>query len=527
MTQSIVTLRKLRPVAFLLLAGGAALPGRAQTVAPPAPPIVAPAPLSVAAAPSREAVAYYGVYIQNAKIGNAQIKRDDNATRDGKPAVRVDMQMTMDLTVMGAPNRIKQSSATWADKKTGAPLYMESRTETGPPTPGAAGGFASRTTITQVSYTDRALSYVNTIGGVKNTGTLTLKAGETFLVDPSDGADIKPQIGLKQRGKVFIPELSQLVDSEVEVLGRENVTVGGVAVTAYKVADRNPVAPATLFINEGGDMLRMDSIMGMQMRKEAREVALAAPGAGDAGPDLIALTGLRPNGASLGKARTARSITYQITGVTRNLAPNDTVQTVSYGGEGANRFATVTVYARPLPASKGATRFARLEDAPPALRSYLQSTAYIGANDPEFVALARKIVGSETDTARAAARIAAWVHQDVRPDPASPPLRTARDIKNEPRGVCRDYTTLFTAIARAAGIPTKSCVGVGYGDGLFVGHAWPEVWVGGNTWVALEPTWGAPFADATHIKLAEGEITDFFKVAADMGGYKIKVLKVE
>ena len=62
-------------------------------------------------------------------------------------------------------------------------------------------------------------------------------------------------------------------------------------------------------------------------------------------------------------------------------------------------------------------------------------------------------------------------------------------------------------------------------------HAWPEVYVGqdargADLWVALEPTWGAPFADATHLKLAEGEITDITNIAADMGNYTIKVLEV-
>ena len=72
-----------------------------------------------------------------------------------------------------------------------------------------------------------------------------------------------------------------------------------------------------------------------------------------------------------------------------------------------------------------------------------------------------------------------------------------------------------------------------YAGGTFYGHAWPEVWVGTDTatgadrWIALEPTWGAPFADATHIKLAEGELSDFFKVAADLDGYRVQILEAK
>ena len=59
----------------------------------------------------------------------------------------------------------------------------------------------------------------------------------------------------------------------------------------------------------------------------------------------------------------------------------------------------------------------------------------------------------------------------------------------------------------------------------FVFHAWPEVWVGNAAaWVALEPTWGNSYADATHIKLAQGEITDLYRVSGDMGKYRIAVM---
>ena len=86
----------------------------------------------------------------------------------------------------------------------------------------------------------------------------------------------------------------------------------------------------------------------------------------------------------------------------------------------------------------------------------------------------------------------------------------------------KSYVMYFTARDTTS---NKQCVGVAYVDGRFCYHAWPEVWVGGDTWIALEPTWGAPFADATHIKLAEGEITDIFAVAQDLGKYQIKVLE--
>ena len=101
--------------------------------------------------------------------------------------------------------------------------------------------------------------------------------------------------------------------------------------------------------------------------------------------------------------------------------------------------------------------------------------------------------------------------------------------------MCRDYSTLMAAIARAAGIPTKLCVGVVYFElpskeggaavGQFGYHAWVECWVG--KWIAYEPTWGADFLDATHLKFAEGEITSVFEVVKDFGKFEITVISAE
>lgn len=69
--------------------------------------------------------------------------------------------------------------------------------------------------------------------------------------------------------------------------------------------------------------------------------------------------------------------------------------------------------------------------------------------------------------------------------------------------VCMEFTDLFIAIARAAGIPAREVEGYAYtqnerlrplslttisGDVL---HAWPEYWDDNLGWVQVDPTWGA------------------------------------
>lgn len=482
--------------------------------------VQAPAPAPVVSA-KPEAESFYGVYLKGTKIGNVVSQREDVAPTKAQPGgtVRVKTVMMMDLRVMGANAQIISTSVSLSDAKSGKPLSQYSQTESG-----------GRLTKTTATYTDRSVNYVTRVGDNEKHGTLSLQQGEAFLFDSTSAANFTPKIGKELKGKVFVAETLALSDSSIKIVSKEPIDVSGQSVSAYKVVQSGASTGTNIsYLNDAGDLLRSDGPIGMQILKEPKTRALAAPEAGATKPDLISLVAITPTGAAIPSPRTATMAKYAISNVTRPLPVADAIQSVT--PTAAEGTVTVVVTTRPLPAS-GAKLFVPSAEAPTALSSYLASTIYVPAESKTFQALARQIVGSETDSAKAAGKIAAWVHNTVKPDPGIAAIRSADDVLKDPRGVCRDYTTLFAAIARAAGIPTKQCVGIVYADGKFLYHAWPEVWVGAGTnkdiadgWVALEPTFGAPFADATHIKLAEGEITDIARVAADVGSYRISVIE--
>lgn len=74
-------------------------------------------------------------------------------------------------------------------------------------------------------------------------------------------------------------------------------------------------------------------------------------------------------------------------------------------------------------------------------------------------------------------------------------------LKNPKNAICTEFTDLFIAIARAAGIPAREIEGYAYTDNpqiqplslvADVLHAWPEYWDSSkNVWVAVDPTWGS------------------------------------
>jgi transglutaminase-like putative cysteine protease len=84
---------------------------------------------------------------------------------------------------------------------------------------------------------------------------------------------------------------------------------------------------------------------------------------------------------------------------------------------------------------------------------------------------------------------------------------SAVDVLRNRKAECQGHAYLFAALARAAGIPTRIVNGLVYSEAHagFLFHTWNEAWIAGRGWRPVDATFGQPHADATHVKLVEGE----------------------
>ncbi|MCS7258127.1 MAG: transglutaminase-like domain-containing protein [candidate division WOR-3 bacterium] len=154
-------------------------------------------------------------------------------------------------------------------------------------------------------------------------------------------------------------------------------------------------------------------------------------------------------------------------------------------------------------------------------REYLRSSFYVQSEHPEIIAMARKIVGTEKSATRCAEKILNWVYKMVKKEPSAT-IPQSIEVLKKLRGDCNEHAVLYCALARAIGIPTEICVGLVYLDGKFYYHAWNKVYLG--EWVAVDPTFGQFPADALHIKLSEGELSEQSKVLKIIGKVKLKII---
>ncbi|MGI9324376.1 MAG: transglutaminase-like domain-containing protein [Pseudomonadales bacterium] len=85
--------------------------------------------------------------------------------------------------------------------------------------------------------------------------------------------------------------------------------------------------------------------------------------------------------------------------------------------------------------------------------------------------------------------------------------RRVIELLDKPSGDCTEYADLFTTLARAAGLPARTIIGMAYSDDpdpALAFHAWNQVQVNG-VWEAVDPTWNQRQVDATHWPLPSSE----------------------
>jgi transglutaminase-like putative cysteine protease len=131
---------------------------------------------------------------------------------------------------------------------------------------------------------------------------------------------------------------------------------------------------------------------------------------------------------------------------------------------------------------------------------YTSSVPYIQSNNPEIVAKAKEIAQGDTNPYRVAYKIHNWVYSHMTYDlaavtPYSPATEGALFALHSGKGVCRHYAALFTALARADGIPTANLFGSALTDNGSVvdkgdsKHGWVQFFIPNYGWISDDPTW--------------------------------------
>jgi len=312
--------------------------------------------------------------------------------------------------------------------------------------------------------------------------------------------------GKRYRFPLFNPATMSTEDAFVTVEAKETLKVGDGSMEVYKLKESFQGMEAYSWITQEGETLKEESPLGYSLLKETKTEALKLDKRGPA-VDIIALVKIpsspidNPGGVKLLKARLSG-------------APLDGFELS--GGRQSWKDGIIDIRSDTAIRSY-AVPYAGKDHLPD-----LQPTMLVQSDDRNIREQAAKIIGKEKDARESAKKLNTWVYESITKQPVVS-IPSAVEVLKQKIGDCNEHTTLFTALARAAGIPTRMAAGIVYMKNGFYYHAWPEVWLG--EWTAIDPTFNQFPADATHIRFVTGDLAKQAEILRLVGKLKVDVLE--
>jgi hypothetical protein len=323
-------------------------------------------------------------------------------------------------------------------------------------------------------------------------------------------------VGQKGTLPLFLESFQMMVDLEYEVLRLESLEYEGKTIKIFAIKQRFGGIETTIWVAEDGSVIKETTNQGFESFKESAEVAqkLDEPLTVSS---LITMSLLKPS-QPIDRPGRVREIIFHLKPLrSPELVPQDHRQKILTTETLPNGFYRTTLAVKTEPEMVTASSSWPKESSQDP--KYLEGSAEVQSSHPTIRALARELVGDTQNDWQVAQDINRWVHNNLEKELVD--TLTALDALHERRGECQSHTYLFTALARAADIPTRIVNGLVYSKEYagFLYHTWTEVYVG--EWRALDPTFGQSAVDATHIKLTEGTKEGLFGVMEFVGKVEI------
>lgn len=474
---------------------------------------------------------WMGAYYQDKKFGFAHVQEWE-VKKGNKVGYRLEGESFMKIKIPDQTLETFFKETTWLDDK----LMLEKvyfRQQVNTVKKGFFGGEQNTKVSTMELWgerTARGLSVKVKSGDQEQTQTLTASPGVLTSTSASFVLFRRGlEAGKKYTLEILIEPLLLVERAEINVKGIETVKFQGKDIEAYvlevKYADNKVISWVSTKTGENIKKISSEGaaaqfLQGFTSKRESKNEALTFDPARVLELEELFAWSLIPVKKPIKEPQKLKNITVRLSKLPqKDYFIQDERQSWSQvgGGEG-NWGGQLRIKVDDFAEGQSLP----LSEVKKGKEEYIKSDAFAQSNHPEIIALAKQIVGSETNTYRASKKINQWVFKNIKKKYQD--SFSALDILKTLEGACQGHSQLFGALARSQGIPTRMAYGLVYqpSEKGFLYHQWPEVWVG--RWVALDPTWGQDLADATHIKLAQGGQEAALRVVSLVGKVELEVV---
>jgi hypothetical protein len=448
---------------------------------------------------------WMGIYFADSKIGYARFRIDKSEFR-GKQGYRLDNTSVTRLLVLGEEVGTALDTTIYLDKDF-APVYQTFKMSS-----------AGHETVVTAKFGEKEIIAEVESEGTKSVKAIPIPTGSKVVGDSTFfSTTMKLNVGDRVNVRTFNPLTLSLDDIQTEVLRKEGLTLGDKFHETYVIKSLTPLGEMTCWQDEIGNLLKVTAIMGLTMIREPEELAKNITGGYTPPSDLAVMTSA-PTSTEIPNPRQVKYMKIRLSGLAdKALVINDSRQKATFT-EGEKPAVEFEITATDFSPAKAVS----LPIEGEKFRKLLAESPYVQPSNEEISKRAGEVVGDEKNAYLAVSRLRTWVNANMQSKGNIGIVRSSVDILHAKTGVCRDYAVLFTALARAAGVPTKLVAGLVFFKDGFYYHAWAESFVG--EWIPVDPTLPVELVDATHIKLAEGDATAMFDMVKTMGSIKAEVL---
>jgi Transglutaminase-like superfamily len=333
-----------------------------------------------------------------------------------------------------------------------------------------------------------------TEGGKRREKTLKLR-GKVY---PGPLLNIYPLMqGGLAKGKSFRPRTLDIEEVKVKevtitVVGRE--TLAGGTSALHLRNNIYPMVDNDIWVDPAGTTLR-ESVReglivtaaeeGAAARRELIAAALARK-------EWLADFSMVETGRPLARPEELKKLVVELSGIPASMPLQEGTGQKEKRLESDRVLFTLTKSALPHPVKEKGV-------AIPEREKQAESDAVPDHDWKALALLGKSIVGEEKSPALKVEKLVRWIAASVADGGNdTPPMETSRLKKGDSLSRVR----LYTALAKAAGVPSRTVAGLVHVKGKgFLYHVWAESFIG--EWLPVDPCTGQSPADATHIKLAE------------------------
>ncbi len=298
---------------------------------------------------------------------------------------------------------------------------------------------------------------------------------------------------------------NEMADVTITHEGKEIISIAGEKHLLNKLRIEFKSIPSIMWLDDNGITYKEETIMGMMMERTTPELALAKSDAGQV--DLLNGFAVIPS-YPISNSKKLRELKIGLSGVTPDVL----------AGISSERQKIVSLDPLEISLSQVTTPL-----NPEELEINLRASDMVQSDHQQIRDKADQILDGESQAIAISHTLTKWVYNYLDKKPVAS-ISGAVDILNTGVGDCTEHTTLYTALSRAAGVPTKIHIGLVYLQGRFLFHAWPVVAIDGE-WVDVDPSLNQFPADATHIALVEGDFENLTNLIPVLGNVEIEILE--